>query len=338
MELFSEIYGCYYTVLARMLAYAHHDGATRADLESIIEESGFADTAFHLLPKLVSGEWPLLTERDGRFYSTLASGCTNRPLSTLEQAWLKALLADSRMRLFLDDTQIEALDNALDTKPLFQPDDFHVYDAAIDHDPYEDEIYRERFRVILQATRSQSPLYIEYAGGKGRLTRGVYAPWRLNYSAKDDKFRLLAAACFKTRNRRAILNLSRIRHVAVASNPPTMDPIQVERYFGESPRQPSFLLRIYPERNALERAMLQFAAYQKETEYDESSNTYLCRVYHDPIEETELLIRVLSFGPTVKVLEPIGFVGQIKARIEQQLHLNPIPICQEHCLCEPFET
>lgn len=322
MELFSEIYGCYYTVLARVLAQAHGDGATRADIEAIVEESGFADTAFHLLPKLVSGEWPLLTEQDGRFHSVLASQDTARPLSKLELAWLKALLADPRMRLFLDDEQIIALGNALSTEPLFQPDDFHIYDAATDGDAYENAGYRERFRVILNATKSRIPLYIEYEGGKGRITRGVYAPWRLNYSAKDDKFRLLAAACFKTRNRRAILNLSRIRHVEVASVSPSLDAAQAERYFTEQPRQPSFLLRIYPERNALERAMLQFAAYQKETEYDEPSNTYLCRIYHDPTEETELLIRVLSFGPTVRVLEPASFVAQIKERIQRQLDLD----------------
>lgn len=322
MELFSEIYGCYYMVLARVLARAHGDGTAQADIEAIIEESGFADTAFHLLPTLISGEWPLLVKRDGCFYSSLASNDTSRPLTALEQAWLKALLADPRLRLFLNDEQIVALGNALSAEPLFQPDDFHIYDAATDGDAYEDAGYRERFRVILNATKSRMPLYIEYEGGKGRMTRGVYAPWRLNYSAKDDKFRLLAAACFKTRNRRAILNLSRIRHVAFASIPPTVNAAQVERYFTEQPRQPSFLLRIYPERNALERAMLQFATYQKETEYDEPSNTYLCRIYHDPTEETELLIRVLSFGPTVKALKPAGFVAQLKERIQRQLDLN----------------
>ncbi len=321
MELFSEIYGCYYTVLARVLAGAHRGGLTRAEIESIIEGSGFADTAFHLLPKLISEEWPLLQTRGGRYYSALACGDTARPMSTLEQAWLKALLADPRMRLFLTDPQIQALDGALDTAPLYSPDDFHIYDAASDGDPYDDARYRERFRVILDATEVHTPLYIEYAGGKGGFTHGAYIPWRLNYSAKDDKFRLLATACFKTRNRRAILNLSRITHVQVADNPPAMDIAQALRYFEQPQTQPSFLLRIYPERNALERAMLEFAAYRKETEYDEASNTYLCRIYYDVMEETELLIRVLGFGPTVRALEPPAFVAQVKERILRQLDI-----------------
>ncbi len=322
MELFSEIYGCYYTVLARVLARAHGSSATRAEIEAIVEESGFADTAFHLLPKLISGEWPLLTEHGGRFRSVLSSAETRRPLSALEQAWLKALLADPRMRLFLDDAQLQALDSALPVAPLYQPDDFFTCDAAADGDSYWDDAYRELFRLILAAVKRRTPLRIAYVGGKGQAICGTYLPWRLNYSAKDDCFRLLAAACSQTRSRRVILNLSRIRHAQIAPEAPGLTAAVAEKCLTETPRQASFLLRIFPERNALERTMLQFAAYQKETEYDAPSNSYLCRLHYDPTEETELLIRVLSFGPTVKVLEPATFAAQAKERILRQLALN----------------
>lgn len=322
MELFCEIYGCYYTVLARILAKAHSRGITQAGLEAMIQQSGFEDTAFHLLPKLIGGQWPLLTQREGRYHSVLSSGDTKRPLSTLEQAWLKALAADPRMGLFLDDGQRRALDGALAADPLFKPEDFYVYDAAKDGDPYWDETYREQFRVILSAIQNRQRIYVEYEGGKGRLTQGEFAPWRLNYSPKDDKFRLLAAACFRTRSRRAILNLARIRHVKATSGFSSFHFSQLQRYFTTSPNQAHILLRIYPQRNALERTMLQFAAYQKETEYDEQSNSYLCRIFYDPTEETDLLIRILSFGPTVKALAPASFVAQLKKRITQQIDLN----------------
>ena len=160
MELFSEIYGCYYTVLARILQRAYETGVTRADMEAVAEESGFADTAFHLLPRLVSGEWPLLVAREGRYVSALSSADTRRPPTLLEQAWLKALLADPRMRLFLTDSQLQQLDGLLTTPPLFLPEDFHFYDAVAPGDPYEDAVYRERFRLILNATRQHTPLHI----------------------------------------------------------------------------------------------------------------------------------------------------------------------------------
>ena len=38
----------------------------------------------------------------------------------------------------------------------------------------------------------------------------------------------------------------------------------------------------------------------------------------DRFDETEIVIRVLSFGPYVKVLEPEGFVNLIKERLISQ--------------------
>ena len=35
-------------------------------------------------------------------------------------------------------------------------------------------------------------------------------------------------------------------------------------------------------------------------------------------DETELLIRILSFGPTVKVMEPENFIDLIKERLQNQ--------------------
>ena len=323
MELFSEIYGCYYAVLARLLKRAQPAGLDRAEMEAIVRQSGFADTAFQLLPKLISGEWPLLNERNGRFYASPASGAVRRPLSDLEKAWLKALLEDPRLRLFLDDGQIAALHAALaNTTPLYEADNFHIYDAATDGDPYTDGGYRARFALILKAIQQKAPLRILYEGGKGRRTSGVYLPWRLNYSAKDDKFRLLAATCFPARKRRVILNVARILEIENVPNAPPIDADYADRLFQQPSKNPSILLRIYPERNALERAMLQFAAYQKETEYDEPNSSYLCRIYFDSEDETELLIRVLSFGPTVKVLTPPSFVTQLRERVQRQIALN----------------
>jgi predicted DNA-binding transcriptional regulator YafY len=64
--------------------------------------------------------------------------------------------------------------------------------------------------------------------------------------------------------------------------------------------------------------MLQFASWEKETEYDEQTGGYTCRIYYDGQDETELLIRILSFGPVVKVLGPEGFLAQVKERVLKQ--------------------
>lgn len=54
--------------------------------------------------------------------------------------------------------------------------------------------------------------------------------------------------------------------------------------------------------------MLQFANYEKHTEFDEESKCWICSIYYDKADETELLIDILSFGPVARVLEPEPFL------------------------------
>ena len=82
------------------------------------------------------------------------------------------------------------------------------------------------------------------------------------------------------------------------------------------------VLEISKERNALERCMLQFASFERQTEYDREQDRYKCRIWFNSDDETELLIRILSFGPVVKVLGPDHFLQQIKERIKRQMEIH----------------
>ncbi|MBS5782811.1 MAG: WYL domain-containing protein [Clostridium sp.] len=73
------------------------------------------------------------------------------------------------------------------------------------------------------------------------------------------------------------------------------------------------------EHDALERCMLQFASYDKQTVYDEEKGCHVCEIFYDIMEETELLIRILSFGPVVEVLGPERIQKQIRQRIARQM-------------------
>ena len=76
-------------------------------------------------------------------------------------------------------------------------------------------------------------------------------------------------------------------------------------------------MELIDERNALERGMLHFSHLEKETvKLDE--NKYRITLVYNQDDETEILIRVLSFGPVLKVLEPEYFIRQIRKRLEMQ--------------------
>lgn len=66
------------------------------------------------------------------------------------------------------------------------------------------------------------------------------------------------------------------------------------------------------------RALLHFSDLAKETEKLDDMH-YLLTVHYDKSEETEMLFRVLSLGPTVKVCEPKSFVEQIREKLKEQM-------------------
>lgn len=322
MELFSEIYGCYFTVVSRILEQSKN-GLTRAEIEELVKNHGFCDSTFHLLPALLSGEWNLLDERDKKYYSKLSAE-VKRPLTTIEKSWIKALLGDPRIKLFINEDSLTELKESLsDVEPLFSNDDFRIFDQHLDGDNFEDADYIERFKIILKAMKEHNPLIIEYDSPKGGRTKRQYHPYKLCYSERDNKFRLQCAAFHRSRNRleRNTLNLARMTNVQVSEDQFNISD-KLTTLYKESLCAEPVVLEISKERNALERCMLQFASFERQTEYDKERDICICRIWFDPADETELLIRILSFGPVVKVLSPDGFLSQVKKRIRRQIELN----------------
>ena len=94
-----------------------------------------------------------------------------------------------------------------------------------------------------------------------------------------------------------------------------MDRLITDGYY----KEPVTLL-IKTERNALERAMLQFAQYRKDT-VRISDELYRCEIFYNESNETELLIEVLSFGSAVEVTGSERFKKLLRERIEKQKNL-----------------
>ena len=56
---------------------------------------------------------------------------------------------------------------------------------------------------------------------------------------------------------------------------------------------------------------------EKETKKIDSKHYKIKLKYYNE-DETEILIRVLSFGPMLKVISPDSFIQQVKTRLEKQ--------------------
>lgn len=215
MELFDKIYGCYYHIIRRMLNQAADHPLTRQDMEDICRTLGFQESALAILPKIKDGTWPLFQENGLRTYtSRLHTPPCPLPLTSLQKAWLRSLLSDPRIHLFLDETEQAGLEQLLaDTQPLYNERDFYYFDRYKDGDPYDSPEYREHFHIILTALREHRILLTAYEGKKGRTHTFEVLPYQLQYSSKDDKFRLCCLRHSRGRFcRNTLLNLSRIKH------------------------------------------------------------------------------------------------------------------------------
>lgn len=304
--LFSEIYGSYFNVVAAVLAEASGGALTDRRLTELVREKAFAESVLAIPAALKSGAWPLL---DGENASVLRHAPT-MPLTTLQKRWLKALLQDPRIALF--DPDPSGLE---DVEPLYRPGTFVSFDRYADGDPYTDEGYVWCFRAVLGALRERRWLRLGFRGRTGVRRTVTCLPCRLEYSAKDDKFRLLAAGGGRT----DVVNLARVyRWEVLEASGGDLPPLR------ERKRELVLLLR--DERNALERALLHFSHLEKETR-KLAGGLYELRLRCGREDETELLIRVLSFGPALEVLAPADFAARVGGRINQQLGLfsGPLP-------------
>lgn len=315
MELFSEIYSCYYQVMRHLLC--GQAVVTLQDIREQIHTEGFEESMLAIIPKLESGAWNLF-KKDGELYISKLASSFLTPVSHLEKAYLKALLSDPRIVLFLTQEQAGTLNNLLaDVIPLWKPEQFYCFDRFADGDPYDDETYRRNFYNLLQAQKQNQYVEIDYCSPKGGRLHHYYVPARLEYSAKNDKFRLLALKHSKNNQMKLeILNVARIQSVRPAgrtfSSDASLNSIIQDTYYKEPLK-----LRIVNRRNALERAMLHFANYEKNTtRLDE--DTYECLIYYNQSMETELLIEVMSFGPMLTVTGNDKFLHSLKTRLKKQ--------------------
>ena len=178
----------------------------------------------------------------------------------------------------------------------------------MDGDPYEDAGYIQNFRLILDGIRHQYPIQITVTNRHGKRITAKTIPEYLEYSEKDDKFRLIGTGSRLGNT----INLGRITSCEKCES-------QKGEKVGKRnlPRPRKVIFELVDDRNALERVLMHFAHFEKQVEKIEDQK-YQVTLHYDKEDETEILIRVLSFGPMLRVVKPAAFIHLIKDRLSEQ--------------------
>ncbi len=296
--IFSELYSAYYNTIAAIISHILEGENSERELQKIVSERAFGESLLTIVPSLKGEKWQLVLSN----MTTPLEHKPTMPLTTLQKRWLKAISLDPRIKLFG-----VRFPDLSDVVPLFTADDYYVYDKYSDGDDFESEEYIRQFRVILEAIKDGSQIKFEMTNRKGNTMFIRCHPLRLEYSEKDDKFRVITAGWHSV----STVNLSKIRNCIHYTG---------ERQLSGEERNINYdtiTVKIVDERNALERFMLHFAHFEKQAE-KLNKNTYIVKIKYFHDDEPEMVIRILSFGPMVEVIGSESFKRLIIQKLKRQ--------------------
>lgn len=322
INIFSELYGAYYRAAAKILSL---DEMSEKQIYRIISEEGFSDSALFipmkLIPKDGISDWGLLYEKSDKCFASVLDHKPQNIVTQLQKRWLKSQLSDPKFRLFMEEDSLQKLEKHLENvKPLFSYSVFRSSDIFSDGDPYEDEKYIKNFRTIVNAIQSENVLDIEFLSGRNERKHGQFLPLKLEYSRKNDKFRIYCAAYHDRYWSSGLINIGRIISVANTGKKAEFS-VDMEKYFSERKCSEPVVVEVTPERNGVERFMMEFASYEKYSERDLETGVCTVKLWYDKSDETELLIRLLSFGPVIEIKAPQSFRRLAAERVKKQYEL-----------------
>lgn len=297
--IFSEIYGAYFRTVEKLIESAINSKLNDSLFYDIINKHAFSESVVFIDKAIKNGNWLVIDKK----YKTPFDSVPKMSLTVLEKRWLKTITLDKKFRLFIDDYP----DWLNGIEPLFNPDDIIYPDRFSCGDNYDDENYRNIFRTILKAFSEDRALFIKYYSGRDNYLSGIYIPRKIEYSGKEDKFRLYTGSIFKSKK----INIGRIINCSLSE------------YFDKNALLPlrfntqEIIFKITDERNCLERVLIHFSSYKKET-VQLDKKTYLVKMRCNSDDGTEILIRLMQFGQFVKVISPDYLVKEIKNRLKNQ--------------------
>ncbi len=310
--LFHEIYGQYFAIAERVLQQLPMN---KNEIQQVIEENGYGETLFHFADAFFNEEdaWHLV-KKDKECYRSILHQLPKRPVTLLEKQWLKTILQDDKIALFLTEAEQIYLSNQLqEVSVLFGPEDIEYYDQFQTDDRFHNTKYQRTIHLLIAGIQKKLYLEIEYQGldNQVNVTHQI-KPDKIEYSHKNNKFRLKAKRQTKKNKwENCLLNISEIQTVRLLKQ-------HFENNSVQSMVEKSITCLLKDQRDTLERATFHFSNYRKVTQKLEGDAMYQLTIFYLAQDETELLIQILSFGPFLKVTAPNRFIQQIQYRLRKQ--------------------
>lgn len=222
----------------------------------------------------------------------------------LEKRWLKSLINEDIVKLFLDKNIIENLNKKLiDIEPLFN------LNLPPSH------VKEEFIKTAIKAFRDNEILIYDSTNKKGKkFTNQIGIPFKINYSLRDYKFRLSIYSIEE--DRYIYINMDSIESMEILNENNHLYDEKIKKMKDElyklgenkfflsnfNKYEKIIKLRIHHGKNVFEIIHLLFANYHKKT-YREDDKQYMEISYYG-FDEENIIRDILSLGVLVEVVEP----------------------------------
>lgn len=309
MELFSELYSRKYLMVSTLLKELAKGGIKAGEASALLDyNSGLTLSSLENDLKLIKRENGLV------YAAPELNTALHLPLTKLELSWLRSICDDERIGLFLNENELKQLKSLLaDTEPLYNNDCFYAFDKEHCQDDYRNEAYIKVFRTLLEALLFSERCLFTFDGE----TIDVQ-PYYLVYSMLNGGFLLFAYDESTQRIRQLPLRLiTAVKPNGKADRSASVKGSETEsvtvEIFDHADKTVS--------RNAVERFMISFSNFRKESSFDTERQICRTTVYYQTEDSENVLQGLLSFGATVKVISPPKTIREIVTRLRRQKQL-----------------
>jgi len=243
-----------------------------------------------------------------------------------EAAWLKTMLEDEKIDLFLDKKTQRKIGEALaPNTSLYGKKDIYIQKNTTRQD-FADENLQRMFKTILRGIAEKKLVRFEYIGreNNAQITALTALPLKMYYHGVNDTFQCIVFDI--ERKHKSTLNMERIADAAIIDKimPDTEGQPTDERPMDERPPDAVEVaeIELRNEKNIPLQCFMLLSDYQKTVVFDDARNLYKITVQYYEFERQDLLKNLLYFGSYCAILSPDILVRQIKQRLEKLSHLS----------------
>lgn len=315
---------CYDHILREMEDQAYSEDELRSLIRANVEKYAYRRTAQENRYITLEGmlEDRLIFQDEEKRYVSSFGRLSYRPFTACELSWMRTILDDPKMSIFLTDDEIGTLRHVLgaSAQKLYDRNTYRIIGTCSDADPFGEKTYREHFQTLMNAIRHRQMLSICYiTKSQSALKTVELLPLRLEFSRLRNKFSLYGMSCD---GRVWIIRLSTIQSVQRAAPNVTL-PLEAiswkacERAL-TVPDEEALDVIVSTEVNALERFMLEFQVYRKESRYHSENKLCRVRIWYYRTDCAEMIAKLLRFGKAIEVLGPPHIRSAILQRVQRQ--------------------